>query len=76
LFKNFFRIFSDFKHGHKNIIKHFVGRCPGALNFLDGHDMHNVEFYTFKYDPEVFGLNPTNSIRWKIKRFTGIALLM
>ena len=48
----------------------------GALNFLDGHDMHNVEFYTFKYDPEVFGLNPTNSIRWKIKRFTGIALLM
>jgi hypothetical protein len=38
--------------------------------------MHNVEFYTFKYDPEVFGLNLTNSIQRKIKRFAGIAPLM
>jgi len=47
-----------------------------ALNFLDGQEAHNVEFYTFKYDPEVFGLNPKNSIQRKIRRFTGIAPLM
>jgi len=59
-----------------NIINHFRRRCPDALNFLDGHNMRNVEFYTLQYNLEVFGSNRSDSIRRKRKRFTGIALLM